>query len=126
MRDPAVSDIDLLVIMAESDAVRLEGIIGDLAELACLRVDPVDRLLLIRLDRAVFGPLSLVEDNGAIARIGKPDRAVVGMDDDIVGAIQRFAVGLFGKNRDRPVMFVANQTRSLAGNLPSLGIEGVA
>src|SRR6185437_1252953 len=57
---------------------------------------------------------------------GKPDRAVIGMDDDIVRSIQRFAVRLIGECGDRPVMLEANHARSLAGDLPSLEIERVA
>jgi hypothetical protein len=33
MRDPGIADIDLLVVMAEGDAVRLERFVGDLGDL---------------------------------------------------------------------------------------------
>src|SRR5712664_961989 len=41
VRDTGIADIDLLVVVAEGDAVRLERFVGDLADLTALCVDPV-------------------------------------------------------------------------------------
>jgi hypothetical protein len=41
VRDAGIADIDLLVVVAERDAVRLERFVGYLGDLAGLRVDPV-------------------------------------------------------------------------------------
>src|SRR3954468_264539 len=126
MRRAGVADIDLLVVVAEGDAVRLEWLIGDLGHLARLRVEPVDRLLLVGLIRTGVGALALIDADRAIARVGKPDRLVVGMHDHVVRAIERLAIGLLGQRRQRAVVLVANQTRALCRDLPALEVERVA
>src|ERR1700759_3260323 len=60
MRDAGVADIDLLVVVAEGDAVRLERFVGYFCHLTALGSEPVYRLLLVRLVRAGIGLLSLI------------------------------------------------------------------
>src|ERR1700733_9883351 len=96
VRDTGVADIDLLVVVAEGDAIRLERVFGDFGYLAGLAVEPVDRLFLIGLDRAGIGLLALVDTDRSVTGIGEPDRAVIGMHDDIVRTVELFAVGLLG------------------------------
>src|ERR1700722_11468398 len=124
--DAGVADINLLVVVAESDAIRLEGIFGDFGHLAGLAVEPVDRLFLIGLDRPGIGLLALIDTDRAVTGIGEPDRAVIGVHDDIVRTVELFAVGLLGQHGERAVMLIAHEPRPLAGNLPALEVEGVA
>src|SRR3954451_4672570 len=61
MRDAGVADIELLVVVTESDAVRLERLVGHLRDLAALWVNAINRFLLIRLQRTGVGKLALVD-----------------------------------------------------------------
>ena len=95
--------------MAEGYAVRLERIVRDLRDLPGLGVEAIDRLLLIRLQRARIGELALVDADRAIAGIGEPDRLVVGMHHHVVRAVERLAASLLGQRRDRTVVLVTNE-----------------
>src|ERR1700716_407289 len=126
VRDAGIANIDFLVVVAEGDAVRLEWFVGDLGDLAGLRIEPVHRLFLIRLVGAGIRPLSLVDADRAITGIGEPDRLVVGMNDHVVRSIERLAVGLLGEHGDRPIMFETDQPGALGSDLPAFEVEGVA
>src|SRR3954447_23915464 len=52
VRDAGIADVDLLVVVAEGDAIRLERLVRDLADLSGLRVEPVHRFFLVGLDGA--------------------------------------------------------------------------
>src|SRR6266849_3148573 len=109
VRDAGIADIDLFIVMAEGDAVRLERFVGDLADLTGLRIKPVHRLFLIGLSRAGIGPLPLVDADRAVAGIGEPDRLVVGVNDHVIRSIERLAIGLLREHRERPVVFETDQ-----------------
>ncbi len=124
--DAGIADVQLLVVVAEGDAVRFERLVRHLGDLAGLRVDAVHRFLLIRRIRAGVGPLSLIKADRAIAGIGEPDRLVVGMHHDIVRSVELLAVGLLGEHRGRAVVLETHQLCALRRDLPAFGVECVA
>ena len=117
-----VGDVEGLVVGGEAEAVGFEEVVGDLGELAGLRVDAVDRLL--DFQRAL---VPLVVHQRAVAGIGEPD-AAVGVDDGVVGGIERFAVEPVSQDGRLAVVLVADDAAVavLAGDLAALAIEGVA
>ena len=102
MRDAGVADIELLVVVAESDAVGLEG------SSATLATWPVsgrgDRPLPSGAAAASrYWQAALIDADRAVAGIGEPDRLVVGMHDHVVRPVERLAIGLLGQCRHRAV-----------------------
>ena len=98
-----------------------------LSSLPRLRVDAVDGLLLIRLQRIRAGTLPFVVHQAAVAGVGKPD-AAVRMHDGVVGRVERLALPVIGQHGDGAVVLVADHAAGavFAGDLAALPVERVA
>ncbi len=129
VRRAGVGDVELLVVGREAQPVRLEGLVGDLGDRARLRVDPVDRLLLERADArpALRQAMSFILHQRAIAGVGEPDRAVVGVHHRVVRGVELLAVDLLGEHGRLAVVLVAHDLAGamLAGDLAALVVERV-
>ena len=75
----------------------------------------------------LLGPVAFVIAADAIGRVGEPD-AAVGVHGGVIGRIQRPAFVTVGDDRDRTVVFVPHDAAAavLAGDLPALGVKGIA
>ena len=83
-------------------------------------IDVATADLAVGLSAFVFGA-------DPVGRVGEPDRAV-GMDDDVIGRIQPFAVEFVDQDRDLSIQFGARHAppAMFAGDKPALPVSGVA
>src|SRR5204862_5425170 len=74
-----------------------------------------------------FPFVPFVIHHAAVAGVGEPN-AAVGVDDDIVGRVKRFVLPFVRQDRERAVVFVADDAAIavLAGELAAFVVEGVA
>ena len=121
--------IDLLVVVAEAHAVRLERLVGDLRHLLGLGIDPVDGLLDEGPRASGVVPLALVVHQRPVAGVGEPDGAVVRVHHTVVGRVELLAVvALVGEHRDGAVVLVADHVAGPVAerDLASAVVERVA
>src|SRR5262249_33075576 len=107
VRFPSIGDVDLLVIGAETHAIRLERLLRDFGYLTALGVDPIhgffdERLHIVRAIACAF-----VVHERTIAGVGEPDGAIVRMHHAIVRGVELFAlIVLGGEDGDAAIVFV--------------------
>src|SRR5262249_34541992 len=121
--EAGIADIELLLVGREAKPVGLHEVVDDDLDLAGLRIDPVDVLLLL-LGRGLD---ALIKAADAVGRISEPDRTVGG-DDRVVRRVQLLAIELVGDDRDRAVELGPRDATAamLAGDQASLAVDGVA
>ena len=118
-----IGDVEDRLVGREGEAVGLGEIVGDDADLAALRIDPVD----VAAGLLHLGLVALVVAHDPVVRIGEPDRAVR-LDHHVVGRIEPLALVGVGDDRDRAVGFGAGDAARavLAGDQPPLAVARVA
>ena len=115
--------VELLFIRRERDAVRIEQV-GDHRVQPAVGAEPVH----VGGGLVGFGPFTFPFAIDAEYRVGEPDR-VVGLDHDVVGRIEPFAVETVGQHGDLAVVLGtrdATSDRMLAGDQAPLAVTHIA
>src|SRR5208282_360820 len=120
--DTGIDDVEKFFVGRKADAVGLVHVGGNDSDVACFGIEAVDNG-----GKFEGGFVALVIGHDAVTGVGEPDCAV-GMNGEIVGSVELFALIAVHQNRDRAVRFGARYAAGVvfAGEQAALAVAKVA